>query len=116
SLMLAAGGRHTVPALFAAALDPKIARLYLSGGLVSYRSIVETEEYNAPFANFVPEVLLHTDLPEIAASLAPRPVCLAGAVNAAGERMETSKVRALYPAGHVDVRDRAVWDLASLSL
>ena len=115
-LMLAAGGRLTLPALFAAALDPKIARLYLSGGLVSYRSIVETEEYNAPFANFVPDVLLHTDLPEIAASLAPRRVCLAGAVNAAGERMETAKVRALYPAAHVDVRDRALWDLDSLSL
>src|SRR5439155_7433597 len=64
-LMLAAGGRLTVPALFAAALDSKIARLYLSGGLVSYRSIVETEEYNVPFANFVPGVLLHTDLPEV---------------------------------------------------
>lgn len=115
-LMLAAGGRLTVPALFAAALDPKIVRLYLSGGLVSYRSIVETEEYNVPFANFIPDVLLHTDLPEIAGALAPRPVCLAGAVNAAGERMEMAKVRALYPAAHVDVRDRALWDLDSLSL
>ena len=64
----------------------------------------------------MPDVLLHTDLPEIAASLAPRPVCLAGAVNAAGERMETAKVRALYPGAHIDVRDRALWDLDSLSL
>ena len=52
-----------------------------------------------------------TNLPEIAASLSPRPLCLAGAVNAAGERMQAGKVRALYPGGHVDVRDRALWDL-----
>ena len=70
-LVLAAGGRFTLPALFAAALDPKITQLYLSGGLVSYRSIVDTEEYNAPFAGFVPDILLHTDLPAIAASRAP---------------------------------------------
>ena len=62
-LVLAARGFSTVPALFAAALEPAIDRLYLAGGLVSFQSIVDTEDYNHPFGNFVPNLLLHTDLP-----------------------------------------------------
>ena len=41
----------------------------------------------------MPGILLHTDLPQIAASLAPRRVCLAGAVEAAGDRVEADKIR-----------------------
>ncbi len=115
-LILAASSRLTIPALFAAALDAKIAQVYLSGGLVSYRSIVEQEEYTTPFASFVPDILLHTDLPEIAASLAPRKVCLAGTIDAAGEHLAVEKVRALYAGAHVEVRARAQWDEESLSL
>jgi dienelactone hydrolase len=115
-VVVAAAGRLTLPALFATALDPKIAQLYLSGGLVSYRSIVETEEYSVPFAGFVPNILLHTDLPEVAASLAPRRVCLAGAIDAKGDRLAVEKVRALYGGSHLEVRARAQWDEESLSL
>jgi hypothetical protein len=105
-----------VPALFAAALDAKIAQVYLAGGLVSYRSIVDTEEYNTPFASFVPDTLLHTDLSEIAASVAPRRICLAGTIDAAGDRLAEDKVRAVYAGSHIDVRARAQWDEDSLSL
>jgi hypothetical protein len=77
---------------------------------------VETEEYNTPLANIVPDVLLHTDLPELAAAVAPRRVCLAGSVDAAGDRLDEGKVRALYPSANVEVRARAQWDLDSLSL
>ena len=115
-LVLAASSRLTLPALFAAALEPRISQLYLSGGLVSYRSIVETEEFSTPFAGFVPDVLLHTDLPEIAASIAPRRVCLAGTVDAAGDRMDPGSVRAIYAGSHIDVRPRAQWDVEALSL
>jgi cephalosporin-C deacetylase-like acetyl esterase len=115
SLKLAASDRLMVPALFAAALDPAIAELYLSGGLVSYRSIVETEDYIAPLANFVPGILLHTDLPEIAASLAPRHVCLAGTVGASGEVLSEAAVRAAYGGReHIVVRPEARWDLEAL--
>jgi dienelactone hydrolase len=115
-LIVAASGRVTVPALFAAALDPKIAQLYLSGALVSYRSILETEEYSTPFATFVPDILLHTDLPEIAAKLAPRRVRLAGTIDAAGDRVAEDKVRALYAGSHIDIRPRPQWDEESLAL
>jgi dienelactone hydrolase len=115
-LMVAASGRMTLPALFAAALDPKIEGLYLAGGLVSYRSIVETEEYSTPLASFVPDVLRHTDLPDIVAIVAPRRVCLAGCIDAAGDGVAADKVRALYASSNVEVRARAQWDVDSLSL
>jgi dienelactone hydrolase len=115
-LVLAASGRLTLPALFAAALDPRISRVYLSGGLVSYRSIVDTEEFSTAFAGFVPDILLHTDLPEIAAALAPRKVCLGGTIDAGGDRLAVDKVRALYAGSHIEVRPRAQWDEESLSL
>lgn len=114
-LRVAAGGRLAVPAIFAAALDPAIAELYLSGCLVSYRSIVETEDYAAPFANFVPGILLHTDLPEIAASIAPRRICLAGTVSGSGDVLSEAAVRAVYgDHEHVVVRPLAQWDVEAL--
>jgi len=71
---VAARDQLTVPALCAAALDTRIASLYLSRGLPSWRSLVESETYSHPLANFVPNVLRSTDLPQIARSLAPRPI------------------------------------------
>ena len=115
TLKLAASSRLTAPALFAAALDTGIAELYLAGGLVSYRSIVETEDYIAPFANFVRGILLHTDLPEVAASLAPRRVCLAGTVSASGELLKAAAVRAVYgDHEHIVLRPEGRWDLEAL--
>ncbi len=99
-LHVAALGKLTAPALFAAALEPAIQSLYLAGGLVSFRNLVETEIYQYPFANFVPDFLNHTDLPEIAATLAPRRVTLAGTVDAAGAPVPSTTVRAIYATAH----------------
>jgi dienelactone hydrolase len=113
-LVLAARGFPSVPAMFAAALEPAIDRLYLAGGLVSFQSIVDTEDYNHPFGNFVPNLLLHTDLPELAASLAPRRIVLAGAVDGAGRRMAPEDVRKQYAGSHVNVLPDALWDAANI--
>jgi cephalosporin-C deacetylase-like acetyl esterase len=114
-LKVAALSRLTAPALFAAAMDPAIGELYLAGGLISYRSIVETERYNAPFGSFAFGMLQHTDLPDVAASLAPRRVCLAGAVDGAGNTTDVAAVRAVYGGGHVVVRPDAQWDVEALA-
>jgi len=114
-LKVAASGRMAVPALFAAAMDPNIAEVYLAGCLLSYRSIVDTESYHAQFANFVPGILLHTDLPELVASLNPRRVCLAGTINAAGQTLEPAAVRAVYgPHEHIRLKSEAHWNLEAL--
>ncbi|MDE3167977.1 MAG: acetylxylan esterase, partial [Acidobacteriota bacterium] len=83
-IVLAARERMTVPALCAAALEPRIARVYLAGHLVSWRSVTDLERYNVPLCSLAPDALRHTDLPEIARSMAPRRVIVAGAVDAAG--------------------------------
>jgi len=117
TLKIAALSQLTTAALFAAAMDPAIGELYLAGGLVSYRSVVMTERHNAPFGSFVFGILRHTDLPEVTAALAPRHVCLAGAVDGAGATMEAAAVRALYGDGqgeHIEVRPEAKWDVEAL--
>ena len=63
-----------MPALFAAALDPAIDEVYLAGSPLSFADVLRVEEFGTAFADFVPKLLLHTDLPEIAAAMAPRRV------------------------------------------
>jgi dienelactone hydrolase len=112
---IAANGKLTVPALFAAALDPKIDAVYLSGGLVAFRSIVDSETYDHTFANFIPGFLNHTDLPEIAASVAPRRVILAGTVGAKAQTLAAEAVRQAYSqAGGVVVEQDAKWSAERL--
>lgn len=105
----------TVPALFAAALEPSIEALYLSGGLVSFRQLADTEVYDYPFANFVPGLLNHTDLPLVAASLAPRKICLAGVADANGRTLPMQAVRDAYQtavlAGNLRVREKPEWSV-----
>lgn len=71
-MTLAARDKMTVPALFAAAADKRIDRVYLVNPLKSYRTLLETAEPDHPLANFIPSVLEHTDLPEIEAQVGKR--------------------------------------------
>src|SRR6202012_3887097 len=112
-LLVAARGEWTVPAQFAAALDPNFATLYLSGGLLSYRNIVETENYTHPFANFVPSILHHTDLTELPG---PKHVVLGGVVDSAGNAVPVDVVRTAYSkAPNVEVVSDARWDAVMLA-
>lgn len=58
--------------LYAAALDERIQSLTCDGCLISYRSITRTDRYLYGADVFVPNMLLHLDLPEVAAAIAPR--------------------------------------------
>jgi len=107
-IAVAARERLTVPALCAAAIEPRIAKLYLNRHLVSWRALAESPEYAYPLANFVPDVLRQTDLPQIARSIAPRKVIVAGAVDAMGRAVPADKTP------YADHREPA-WDFASLT-
>jgi len=117
-IVIAALREMTVPALFAAELEPEINRLYLAGGLSSYRNIIETEDYRHTFANFVPNILAYTDLPELIAGLAPRRVLIGGSVDAKGAVHSIPVAREIYrnalARGHVDLREQADWSGAAL--
>ncbi len=114
-IRVAAAGRIAIPALCAAVLDKGIEALYLSSVLTSFGDVVKAESYNQPFANFIPGMLNHTDLPELAASLAPRRVVLAGAVNAQGGTAEMAVVRQQYSGGHISIEPEAKWTAERLN-
>jgi dienelactone hydrolase len=110
-VLVAARGATTVVAQFAAALEPAIGGLYLAGGLASFQRIVDTENYKYPLGNFVPNLLRHADLPELARSVAPRRITLAGAVDAAGSKLPAAEVQQEYNnAPNVTVRPEALWN------
>jgi hypothetical protein len=112
-IYVAALGKLTVPALFAAALDPAIKRLYVVGGLVSFQNLVEHETYQHSFANFIPNLLNHTDLPKVAASISPRKLVLAGSIDANCNPVGIAELRAIYSeadrAGNLSVVASGEW-------
>jgi dienelactone hydrolase len=112
-LTVAARGRVTVAALIAASLDERIDTLYLAGGLISWTSLAETENYRHPLANFVPGVLLHTDLPALAGQLGNGKLVIGGAVDAGGDPADPDLVKRLYPGARVLRQGR--WDAAALA-
>jgi len=109
AISLAARDRMTVPALCAAALESRIRKTYLARHLVSWRNVTETEEYSCPLSILAPDVLRATDLPQIARSIAPRAVIVAGAVDAAGRPV------ARNDAPYADYREQPAWDFEALS-
>jgi hypothetical protein len=63
-------------ALFAGALEPRIASVEASGAPQSYLSIVEADTHQTPPGWLIPGVLKHFDLPDVARAVAPRPVAI----------------------------------------
>jgi hypothetical protein len=114
-ISIAASGSLTVPALFAFASDQRIDSLYLCGGLISFRSLLETEIYQQTLANFAWKLFTVTDLPALAAESAPRPIHVAGAANGAGRRMTPEAAREVYPSRNVQISDKAAWDVKALA-
>jgi hypothetical protein len=116
SILLAAQGRLTVPAQCAAALSPQVTRLFASGGLISFRSVVDVENYGHPFANFIPGWLDHTDLPDITAQSQARHVTLAGMLDGGGRRLSGEEVKKTYEKTRsLSVLEQAVWNAEALA-
>jgi hypothetical protein len=114
-IALAARGRLTVPAFFAFAGSSQINSLYLAGGLVSYRNILNTENYRQPLSNFVWDLFRLTDLPKLAAQAKSRRMHLAGAVDAANKRVDAATLRTLYPGTNVEISAEPNWEENALS-
>lgn len=69
-------GRAGLWCLYATVLDERISHLICSESLLSYRSLALSDRYRYGADVFVPEILHHFDLPEVAAAIAPRPLAL----------------------------------------
>jgi dienelactone hydrolase len=83
-------GRAALWCLYASVLDERISNLICDGTLLSYRLLAQAERYRYGADVFVPDILHHLDLPDVAAAIAPRPLVLIqpndGMMKAAGSR------------------------------
>jgi cephalosporin-C deacetylase-like acetyl esterase len=98
-------------ALLAAALDPRIVATVCHGGLVSYRSLTDGDRYVHGADIFIPDVLEHFDLPQVAAAISTRRLALLGPVDAMRRHVDIAHARGLYSAATVEAID-AHQDLA----
>jgi cephalosporin-C deacetylase-like acetyl esterase len=75
-LHLIGKGRAGLWCLFAAALDSRIRSLICVDSLLSYHALTDADRYLYGGDVFVPEILLHLDLPQVAAAVSPRSLTL----------------------------------------
>jgi dienelactone hydrolase/pimeloyl-ACP methyl ester carboxylesterase len=90
--------------LHAAALDDGIAAVTLEGGVVSWSSVVRIPLSKGQLANVVPGALAVYDLPDLAAAMAPRPLTIRNAVDAAGRPVTQAELEEIYSAARAAYR------------
>lgn len=89
-------GSSGLEALFGAVLDPRVKAVFLEGTLADYRSVVKAENYDLKVDSFPFGLLKHFDLPELSASIAPRPIWLMNPAGANGEPLSLSETMQTY--------------------
>lgn len=96
-LNLIGKGQAGMWCLYAAALDSRIRSLICVDSLLSYRSLTQVDRYLYGADIFVPEILQHLDLPQVAAAVSPRPLTLI-------DPRSPMKERVSAPAAHAEYR------------
>jgi hypothetical protein len=89
-------GFAAVDLLHAAAMDSRIAGVVSEDGLLSYASIARTPIHRQIFEWVIPGVLGKYDLPDLVASLAPRPVELVNLRSPLGNKAFLREVQSEY--------------------
>jgi cephalosporin-C deacetylase-like acetyl esterase len=95
-LRAAGQGAGALWVLYAAALDPRITEVVAERGLVSYKALAQVDRYTHGAGIFIRDVLNSFDLPHVAAAIAPRPLTLAGPVDAMKRPVEVASAREVY--------------------
>ncbi|MBN2290737.1 MAG: acetylxylan esterase [Candidatus Glassbacteria bacterium] len=95
---IALAGRSSCgpPALYAAALDSRIRGVVLDSALVSFSELVNSKYHKYNFIDFLPRVLADHDLPQVAGSLAPRPLWLLNSLDAMKQQKDRQLVEQDY--------------------
>ncbi len=83
-------------ALHAAALNFRVKAVTIDAGLVSWDNVVRTPISHNQLTNAVPGVLKVYDLPDLAASIAPRPLTIRNPVDAAGKALTKEAAEEAY--------------------
>jgi dienelactone hydrolase len=79
--------------LFAAAFDDRVRSVAVTGSLISYSAIAESDLYTHRFGSFGPGFLRGFDLPDVAALIAPRPLLIQNPVDALHRVLDVAKAR-----------------------
>lgn len=82
--------------LYAAAIDPRIRSLISVQSLLSYRALTEVDRYRYGADVFVPDVLLHFDLPQVAATFTDRSLTLIQPLDAMKNPVEAGAANQAY--------------------
>lgn len=96
NLHLIGKGNAGLWCLYAAALDPRIQSLICVQSLLSYRSLVHADRYLYSADVLIPEILMHFDLPQVAAAVAPRKLTLIEPVDAMKKAVGFAQVEDEY--------------------
>lgn len=96
-------------AILAALYEDQVTAVGIDGGLVSFLSVLDDRFCQIPQDVIVPGILELTDLGEIVASIAPRPVYLSNLVDGLNKKVATAAVEKEYGAGasHVVIAEKA---------
>ncbi len=89
-------GMGALWALFAAALDPRIQALVCDHGLLCYRALTASDRHLHGANVFIPDVLKHFDLPDVAAAVAPRPLALISPTGPMKQQIDVPHAQAAY--------------------
>jgi cephalosporin-C deacetylase-like acetyl esterase len=90
-----------VAMLHAAALDPRLRRVAVEQGLISYESVVEQRLNRGVFEHVVPGVLRHYDLPHLVQMMTGRQVAIVDAADPMGMPVALDRVKSAYPTAKV---------------
>ncbi len=99
-------GSVAIAAQMAAFLDKRVHSLLLDRSLVSFAALVQTPNYSLDLSWFVPEILQHMDLPDLAAGLAPHSCWIRNSVDADGAPLDRSTVKQRFleaSSGHQEL-------------
>lgn len=99
-IVLTGSGLGGAVALHVAAIDADIAGVVVLDGLSSFHSLLAATHYPWPADAFVPGVLRHYDLPQLAAAI-PAPVHLHNLRDGAGHAADEAECAAWRAAGNV---------------
>jgi dienelactone hydrolase/pimeloyl-ACP methyl ester carboxylesterase len=105
-----AAGSAAPVALHAAALDSRITGVVLKDFLASWSSVVRTPISHNQLCNVVPGVLAFYDLPDLAATLAPRPLVIKSLLDPAGKPLTRAETEKTYAGCRQAYRDHKAED------
>lgn len=85
-----------VAALLGALFEPHIQAVYIHGGLTGYASLLHNPFFYHPTDSIIPGVLLVTDLCDLVAALAPRPLFMEALVDGCNRRSSRDQIEEIF--------------------